>query len=146
MHVSLALVSVTLVSVTPWSVKPFANLPRLQLRYVPVGSFTMALLPPPPAKYKGRLAACVLALVLFVVAAVYGDLGLIHVLHLEAQQTELEQTAFVLQQRNERLHERIQRLQSDDRYIEQLARERLGLVKKGEIIYRVIAPPVPEKR
>jgi cell division protein FtsB len=104
----------------------------------------MPLLPPPPAKYKGRIAAGVLALVLFVVAAIYGDHGLIHVLQLQGQQRELEQTAFLLQQRNEHLHERIRRLQSDDRYIEQLARERLGLVKKGEIIYRVMAPSGPE--
>src|SRR6185295_462079 len=106
----------------------------------------MALLPPPPAKYKGRLAVCVLALVLFVGASVYGDLGLIHLLHLQTQQRELEQTAFLLQQRNERLRERIQRLKTDDRAIEQLARERLGLAKKGEVIYRVIAPPAPANR
>lgn len=106
----------------------------------------MALLPPPPAKYKGRLAACVVALALFVVAAVSGDHGLIHVLHLQTQQRELEQTTFQLQQRNEHLRERIQRLQSDDRYIEKLARERLGLVKPGEIIYRVMTPSLPGNR
>ncbi len=106
----------------------------------------MALLPPPPAKYKACLAICVLFLVLFAVAAVWGDHGLIHVLRLRAQQTEQEQTAFLLQQRNERLRERIRRLQSDDSYIEQLAREHLGLVKKGEIIYRVMPPANPDNR
>jgi len=104
----------------------------------------MALLPPPPAKYKGRLVACVLGLVLFAVAAIWGDHGLIHVLRLQAQQREQEQTTFLLQQRNEALHERIRRLQSDDRYLEQLAREHLGLVKKGEIIYRVMPPAAPD--
>jgi cell division protein FtsB len=84
-------------------------------------------------------------LVLFVIAAVYGDHGLIHLLELQVQQRQLEQTAFLLQQRNEHLRERVKRLQSDDRYIEQLARERLGLVKKGEIIYRVMAPSVPDR-
>jgi cell division protein FtsB len=98
----------------------------------------MALLPPPPAKYKGCLAACVLGLVLFLFAAISGDHGLLYVRRLQAQQRELEQTAFQLQQRNEHLRQHIQRLQSDDRYLEQLARERLGLVKKGEIIYRVM--------
>lgn len=100
----------------------------------------MALLPPLPKKHKGWLAACVLGLVLFVVAAVWGDHGLIHVMRLEALQHEQEQTAFLLQQRNERLRQHIQRLRSDDRYLEQLARERLGLAKKGEIIYRVMEP------
>jgi len=106
----------------------------------------MALLPPPPSKYKAWLAACVLALVLFVVAAIWGDHGLIHVWRLQAQQHEQEQTAFVLEQQNEHLRQRIQRLQSDDRYLEQLARERLGLVKKGEVIYRVMPAPAAENR
>src|SRR5437870_13790606 len=51
---------------------------------------TMALLPSPPAKYKGRLAACVVALVLFVVAAVCGDHGLVHVLRMRGEQSDLE--------------------------------------------------------
>jgi cell division protein FtsB len=103
----------------------------------------MALLPPLPAKYKGRLAACAVFLVLFVVVAVSGERGLLHLLRLRNEQRELEHVAFQLQQRNEVLRERIRRLQSDDAYIEKLARERLGLAKKGEIIYRLNAPPVP---
>ncbi len=100
----------------------------------------MALLPPPPRKYKGTLLSCVAALALLVVAAVYGEHGLIHLLRMRTEQAALEHTAFDLQQRNEQLRERIQRLRSDDRYLERLARERLGLVKKGEIMYRVTKP------
>lgn len=98
----------------------------------------MALLPPPPAKHKGWLAACVAALLLFAIAAVGGDHGLVHVLRMYNEQRDLEHMAFDLGQRNEQLREHIQRLQSDDRYIEQLARERLGLVKKGDLIYRAV--------
>jgi cell division protein FtsB len=97
----------------------------------------MALIPFPPTKYKGWLAACVLALFLFVIAAVCGDHGLVHVLRMRGEQRDLERVVFDLGQRNEELRERVRRLQTDDRYIEKLARERLGLVKKGEIIYRV---------
>ena len=97
----------------------------------------MALLPPRPTKYKGRLAVCGVLLALFVVAAVYGDRGLIDLLRLRGEQRELEHAAFQLQQNNEQLRQRIRRLQADDRYLEKLARERLGLVKRGEIIYRV---------
>ena len=100
----------------------------------------MALLPPLPSKYKGPLALGVVALLLFVIAAVYGDHGLIHLLHLEAKQHDLEQMTFQLQQHNEQLGDRIQKLQSDDLYLEKLARERLGLVKNGEIIYRLEPP------
>ncbi len=88
------------------------------------------------------MAACVVALLLFVVAAVWGDHGLIHLLRLHAEQHELEQRVFALGHNNERLRDRIRRLQSDDRYLEKLARERLGWVKPGEIVYRVM-PPTP---
>ena len=102
---------------------------------------TMAFLPPPPRKHKGTLASCAVALVLFVIAAVYGDHGLIHLLRMGAEQSDLEHTAFDLQQQNEQLRERVRRLQSDDHYLEKLARERLGLVRKGEIMYRLNGPP-----
>lgn len=100
----------------------------------------MALLPPPPRKHKGILLGCVVLLVLFVCAAIYGEHGLVHLARMQSEQRELEQRAFALQQGNERLRERAQRLQSDDSYIERLAREHLGLAKKGEILYRVTQP------
>ena len=102
----------------------------------------MALLPPPPRKHKGILLACVLLLGLLVTAAIYGKHGLMHLLRMQNEQRALEQHAFALQQGNERL--RVRRLQSDDSYIEKLAREHLGLAKKGEILYRV-TPPTPVK-
>ena len=95
------------------------------------------LLPPVPAKYKGRLAVCAGAIVLFVLAAIFGDRGLVQLSHLQSEQRQLEEIAFGLQQNNDELRRRIQRLQSDDRYIERLARERLGLAKKGEFVYRL---------
>jgi cell division protein FtsB len=100
----------------------------------------MAFLPPLRRKHKGTVTTCVAALILFVIAAVYGDHGLVDLLRMQREQHELEHTAFDLQQQNERLRERIRRLQSDDHYIEKLARERLGLVRKGEIMYRVTEP------
>jgi cell division protein FtsB len=100
---------------------------------------SMAFLPPPLKKYKGTLAACVAGLILFVVAAVYGDHGLVHLLRMHGEQRALEHMVFDLQQRNEQLRQHIRHLQSDDAYVERSARERLGLVKKGEIIYRTTA-------
>jgi len=100
----------------------------------------MALLPPAPKKYKGILIGCWVGLLLFVVAAIYGDHGLIHLLRMRNEQHTLEQLVFQRQQSNEQLRERIRRLQSDDSYIERLAHERLGLVRPGEIILRVLPP------
>ena len=100
----------------------------------------MAFLPLLSRKHKGTLIICVAGLILLVFAAVYGEHGLIHLLRMHSEQRELEHTAFDLQQQNERLRERIQRLQSDDHYLEKLARERLGLVRRGEILYRLTGP------
>ena len=86
----------------------------------------MRLLPSLPKKYKGPLAGCVVALLLFVAAAIYGDHGLMHLLRLREDQHALEQRAFALQQRNEQLRQQSQRLESDDWYLEKLAREHLG--------------------
>jgi cell division protein FtsB len=97
----------------------------------------MVGIPPPPWNHKGLLAACALGLIALAVVAVVGDHGFLHLRRLQTDQHALDHTVVQLQQRNEVLRRRIQRLQSDDRYIERLARERLGLVKKGEIIYRV---------
>lgn len=96
----------------------------------------MAFLPPLPRKHKGTLVTCVVLLTLLVVDAVYGDHGLAHLSRMRAEQGELEHAAFELQQANQRLREHIAKLRSDDTYLEKLVRERLGLVKKGEILYR----------
>lgn len=97
----------------------------------------MAYLSPLPAKYKGWLAVYAGFLALFVLSTLFGSRGLVQLAHLQSEQRHLERTAFALQQRNEGLRRRIERLQSDDRYIERLARERLGLAKQGELIYRI---------
>lgn len=44
---------------------------------------------------------------------------------------------------NQRLRDEIQRLQTDDRYIERLAREQLGLVRPGEIELLIVPPASP---
>jgi len=81
-----------------------------------------------------------MALALFAAAAVFGDHGLMHLLQLDRSRREVEEIAFQLQQKNERLRQRARRLLSDDLYLEKVARERLGLVKPGEVVYRLDAP------
>jgi cell division protein FtsB len=83
------------------------------------------------------------ALVLLLLSAVYGEHGLMHLRQLRARERELAQLTFQLQQRNEKLRQRIRRLEADDAFIERLARERFGLVKKGDLIYRLREPPAP---
>jgi cell division protein FtsB len=100
----------------------------------------MALLPPPPAKYKAVLLGGVAFLVALVIGAIYGDRGLIDLQHLRGEQRRLEQLAFERQQANAQLREHIQRLRSDDRYLERRARQQLHWAKPGEVIYRFDEP------
>jgi len=68
--------------------------------------------------------------------AVFGSRGLVHLLQLQQQQADAEAVAYALASENQRLREHLERLENDDRYLERLARERLGWIKPGEIVYR----------
>lgn len=59
---------------------------------------------------------------------------------LARQAVRLEQHRRDLIEQNTRLREEIQRLQTDDRYIERLARQQLGLVRPGEIELLIVPP------
>lgn len=48
----------------------------------------------------------------------------------------MEEKNYLLQKENEKLRERIHRLRHDNLYLEKTAREELGLVRPGEIVYR----------
>ncbi len=76
------------------------------------------------------------AIVLLATFAVYGEHGLLHLRRLQIEQRLLDHTTFDLQQHNERLRVHLQRIESDDLYLERIARERLGLVRPGERVYR----------
>ncbi|MBI3784605.1 MAG: septum formation initiator family protein [Deltaproteobacteria bacterium] len=102
----------------------------------------MSLLPLLPAKYKGHLALLAAGIIALSITAVTGEHGLFHLLKLQDEQQNLERIVFHLQQNNEHQRDRIARLQSDDRYIERIARDRLGLVGQGEIVYRLRSAPI----
>ena len=74
-----------------------------------------------------------LALMLFFL--VFGEWGLLHYQRLSEERRLLEERSQALQRENELLREKIYRISKDDRYLEKIAREELGLVRKGEIIY-----------
>ncbi|MGH7848415.1 MAG: FtsB family cell division protein [Candidatus Binatia bacterium] len=48
---------------------------------------------------------------------------------------KLTEANFLLQQENNALRRKIQRLRHDDLYLEKVAREELGLARPGEIVY-----------
>ena len=66
----------------------------------------------------------------------FGDKGLLKVYRLRRELKEIQQANMELQQENERLRAEIDNLRTNRKYIEELVRRELGLVKKGEIVYQ----------
>ena len=64
--------------------------------------------------------------------------GYLKIRRLVKDNRELEKQIEEIKQVNRRLGEEQRRLENDPVYLEKVAREKLGVAKKGEIIYRVL--------
>ncbi|WP_018290788.1 septum formation initiator family protein [Verrucomicrobium sp. 3C] len=65
---------------------------------------------------------------------------------LERQKEKLQHEAAVEQSRSRDLNLQLELLQSDPTYVTRIARDRLSLGKKGEIIFRFDPYPLPSDR
>lgn len=73
----------------------------------------------------------------FVLASgVFGSGGLIQLSRLHDERRALGEQAFGLLAKNEDLRREIRELRKSDRALERLARQELGLVREGELVYR----------
>jgi cell division protein FtsB len=70
--------------------------------------------------------------------------GLLHLRQLQVEHQELLRNNHILEKENEHLYEEISRLQEDPDAIESLARQELGLVKDGELIFHFVKPQPEE--
>jgi cell division protein FtsB len=87
--------------------------------------------------YKKRVLVTILLLVsVMIFFTFFGDKGLLQVYRLRRELREIERVNMELRQENERLRGEIGNLRTNKKYIEELARRELGLVKKGEIVYQ----------
>ncbi len=66
----------------------------------------------------------------------FGDKGLFHLLKLKKEMERIKETNLKIEEENQKLREEIRRLKQDKRYIEEIARKELGMVKEGEILYQ----------
>ncbi len=66
----------------------------------------------------------------------FGDKGLLKVYRLRRELREIERANMELRRENRKLRDEISNLRTNKKYIEELARRELGLVRKGEIIYQ----------
>ncbi len=87
--------------------------------------------------YNKRVLITVLMLVsVMIFFTFFGEKGLLQVYRLRRELKEIERVNMELRQENERLRAEIGNLRTNKKYIEELARRELGLVKKGEIVYQ----------
>jgi len=80
-----------------------------------------------------------LALVLFLIMGLltfFGDKGVLHLHRLRKELSRLQDDNRKIEVENRRLREEVRRLRNEKRYIEEIARKELGMVKEGEIIYQ----------
>lgn len=77
------------------------------------------------------------ALVFMMGALLFGDMGIARYMHLREHAEQLAQELADLQRLNGELRADLDRVQYDSTRIEELARERLGYVRKGETVYQM---------
>jgi len=66
--------------------------------------------------------------------------GYLKIKSLARQNRELEVKIEEIKATNKDLQEQQQRLDSDPLYLEEVARKKLGIVREGEVIYKVLPP------
>ena len=72
---------------------------------------------------------------LVLLSAVFGQQGMLKVRELEKEEAVLAARVVELQEKTDRLRGKVRDMQTDPFLYEKLARERLGLVKPGEVVY-----------
>jgi cell division protein FtsB len=70
----------------------------------------------------------------------FGDKGIVHLHRLQKEWGRLKEANVKIEEENQKLREEVKRLQYEKRYIEEIARKELGMVKEGEVIYQFDSP------
>lgn len=88
-------------------------------------------------KYNKYFTLFILILVTLVYMTVFGNKGLLHRLEMENEKNSLEEELKQENARTKTLQQEIDELNNSDDKIEKVAREKYGLTKEGEKIYKV---------
>ena len=90
-----------------------------------------------------HLRLAILFLLALVVASVVGNRSLLRLYHMHRERAALEREIEQLTAANAALAEEVRTLRTDPARVEAIAREELGLVKPGELVYefRTTTPP-----
>jgi cell division protein FtsB len=86
---------------------------------------------------KKRLLIVALGLFLILGLVTFlGENGILHLLRLKKEMGRIKEANLQLVKENEELKEEVRKLKQEKKYIEEIARKELGMVKEGEIIYQ----------
>lgn len=81
-----------------------------------------------------------LALVVLFVHDIFGTHGLLAMRRTQSEIARLRQELGALNAENRQLSEQVQALKTDPKLIERIAREEMGLARRGELIFKLPAP------
>ncbi len=87
-------------------------------------------------KKKSLLVLFLTFILVLAVLIVFGDKGIVHRLRLQKELDRIKEANSKMAEENARLKEEARRLKTERKYIEEIARKELGMVKEGEIIYQ----------
>ena len=84
-----------------------------------------------------RKYAILVAVLAFVFIVLFSEHGLVDYIKLRRQLSGVNQSIGKLESENMQLKAQVDRLQKDDRYLEELARQKFGFIREGEKLYRI---------
>ncbi len=87
-------------------------------------------------RQKVMLAGTLIAMFIFLLVTLFGDNGLLDLRRLQhTHQTLLKDNARVTKE-NLQMYRSVDRLQNDPQYIENLARQELGMIRSDELVFK----------
>ncbi len=89
-------------------------------------------------KAQKTLALGLVLIVAMILAAVFSDKGFMNVYDFTEELDYLEKSNTVLAEENAHIQKEIDALKSDPYAVEMLARDKLNLVKPGEMVYQIV--------
>ena len=84
-----------------------------------------------------RKYAILVTILAFLFIALFSEHGIIDYIKLRRQVSAVNRSIGKLEGENVQLKAQVDRFQKDDRYLEELARQKYGFIKEGEKVYRI---------
>jgi cell division protein FtsB len=102
----------------------------------------------PWSQHRGLLVLCLMgaSALLLLVLSIFGDQGVFRIRRLDRDRVDLEQKVRSIESDNAALRRQLRDMKEGRSSYELAAREKLGLVKPGEIVYDFRSDPLGDRR